>query len=235
MDPPQLIALLAAVLFAVAWLRHPKNKRRAGATSRRPPDELDRVLMHWTPRDPFTARDLLRGVCVQGASGSGKTSSSLKQILRAVVRDGRVSLLGLASKPEEPGDWRKEFSKHGRELKLFGPAHPLRFNFIDFEVKNGADARQVTQCLMNCSETLDRGSKGGGDRGDPFFFQSNKVMLQHGSEVLLRATGTVDTVLLQTFLSGAADAPGGEGRRVVRGRAQPAPHGGVPQRPDPHA
>src|SRR5579871_4604942 len=89
-------------------------------------DVLDAPLLTWTPNDYFTKRDLLRSVCVQGASGSGKTNFVGYQLAKALVNDHGIGGLILASKPgEDLQFWQAIFKGAGRsnDLLVFGPGH----------------------------------------------------------------------------------------------------------------
>src|SRR5437870_4273269 len=63
--------------------------------------ELDKSLLFWSEIDYLSKRDLLRSICVQGASGSGKTNFVGYQIAKALADDPDIGCLSLASKPVE--------------------------------------------------------------------------------------------------------------------------------------
>jgi hypothetical protein len=76
---------------------------------------LDQVLLMWTDRDPFRIRDLLNGgVLVLGRAGSGKTSSSGRTLMQAIVNHPRSGGLILCAKPEDAADIHSIFLKAGR-------------------------------------------------------------------------------------------------------------------------
>ena len=56
-----------------------RSKRR---NNKLPPYHLDRVLLSFSKRDPWTIRDSYEGVQIFGATGSGKTSGSGATIAR---------------------------------------------------------------------------------------------------------------------------------------------------------
>src|SRR5438552_2082449 len=114
-----------------------------GLSKRRKQHPLDRVLMKWNDLgDVLRKRDLLQSICVQGASGSGKTSAVGYQLAKSLVQDDGISGQILASKPgEDRKFWQKLFADCGRknDLIVVAPDQPHRFNWLDWEVKNGAD------------------------------------------------------------------------------------------------
>jgi hypothetical protein len=181
-----------------------------GFTSRKKQDALDRVLLHWNQRgDVFRKRELLQSVCVQGASGSGKTSGVGYQLGKSLVSDRSISGIILASKPGEDREfWNRLFVENGRthDLKVVGPDHPHHFNWLDFETQNGADAREAANIILTAGETLKRG-EGSSKPQDPFFTVASERMIQMAVEALRLASGHVDAFDLQRFINGMAINP----------------------------
>jgi len=176
---------------------------------KKPPDPLDKLLMKWSSNDYFTKRELLRSMCVQGASGSGKTNFVGYQIAKALAPDEDVSLLILASKPVEDLQFWNGMAKEAqqqRDLLVFGPEHGLRFNVLDYELKCGADSRELASFLMTAGETLHRG-EGGARPSDRFFEQQSARMLEMTIEAVRLATGRLSPMDLQQFITHAAQTP----------------------------
>jgi hypothetical protein len=68
---------------------------------------LDKALFNWTKYDPFRVRDLLAGgVAIFGRSSSGKTSSSGRTVMQAIVDHPDSAGLCVAAKPEDAQDVR---------------------------------------------------------------------------------------------------------------------------------
>lgn len=173
-------------------------------------DPLDQVLLKWNHRgDFFRKRDLLQSVCVQGASGSGKTSGVGYQLARALVRDDGIAGLILSSKPGEDREfWKRVFAQNGRadRLLIAAPDQPHRFNWLNWEIRSGADSREIASLVMTAGETLKR-SEGGGRAQDPFFNIASERMVQLAAEPLRLAMGQVDAFELQRFINGMALTP----------------------------
>ena len=172
-------------------------------------DNLDAPLLQWSPDDCFTKRDLLRSICVQGASGSGKTNFVGYQIAKALAGDRHIGGLCLASKPvEDLQFWQGILSGAGRpkDLLVFGPGRGLRFNVLDHELRSGADSRELASFLMTLGETLHRG-EGGTQQNEQFFEQQSGRMLHMAIEPVRLATGTLSPVDVQQFITGAAMTP----------------------------
>jgi hypothetical protein len=131
---------------------------------------LDHALFSWAPADLFTVRDACQSVAAIGKSGSGKSSGSGDCILRALVRYRNSGGLILASKPEDKEYVRRVFreERSEKDLVILEPGGEHRFNVLDYELKKGADTRELTQALMTFSETLERTESAGGGERDPF-------------------------------------------------------------------
>jgi hypothetical protein len=174
------------------------------------PEALDQVVMHLTKNDPVTLSDLLTSFCIYGRSGSGKTSSSGSAILWAVISVLRNSggLITSAKRTDRDMVVRM-FRAAGREddLRIFSPANDLRCNFIDCEMKDGAQTRNIVRCIMTIAESLRGGdTKSSGDDGR-FFEREAERCIHHAVEVLRVARGHVDAPSIQKFISTAAYAP----------------------------
>jgi len=133
-------------------------------------DSLASVLLWWGEKDAFTVRDLLNGgVAIFGRTGSGKTSSSGKALANAIVRHGNSGGLILAAKPEDRSMWEGIFKAAGRsdDLLVFSPEHPLRFNFLNWELTTGGGhTRNITKCITVIGETLRSSDTAGGENAD---------------------------------------------------------------------
>lgn len=194
------IGCMASVLL----LKDPVHA--VAATAR---DALDAVLLHWSDNDAFTVRDLLSGgVAVFGRTGSGKTSSSGKALARAIVRYGKSGGLILAAKPEDRDMWQSIFAEAGRseDLLVFSPDSPLRFSFLDYEMRAGGHTRNITKCITVIGETLRASDTAAGENAD-FWQREQERMIFNAVEVVKQATGKVGAPELHKFISTAAMNP----------------------------
>jgi type IV secretory pathway TraG/TraD family ATPase VirD4 len=169
---------------------------------------LSQVLLHWSAYDPFPIRDLLRSLVIFGASGSGKTSGSGYVIGRALAKCRQIGGIICASKPEDLEFWQGIFRKAGRarDLLVFSAASALRFNFIDFILRNGGSTRDITQAIMVIGETLNQ-SAGNHSHREPFWQQQKERVVYNAAEIVQRALGRVTAPELQQFIGGAAQSP----------------------------
>jgi hypothetical protein len=174
-------------------------------------DPLDRVLLKWSRRDPFTVRNLLDGggICEFGASGSGKTSSSGKVIARALVRMRDSCGLICNPKPEDIFMWRQIFDEAQRRddlLEFDADGSNLRCNFLAEAARYG-HTREIVRCLTTIGETLNSGQQRGNDGESAYWQSQQERMLYNGTEVLKTAKGSVSAPDLQAFITSAANSP----------------------------
>jgi hypothetical protein len=183
------------------WRKQKNNKRPGG---------LDKPLLFWSEIDYLSKRDLLRSICVQGASGSGKTNFVGYRIAKALARDRDIGGLILASKPVEDRQyWQSIFAEAGRsqDLLIFAPDMPLRCNVMNWELGSGADSREMASCMMVYGETLRRGTGTGGGEDNQFFKDQSERMLELAIEPVRLATGEASPVDVKRFINEAALTP----------------------------
>lgn len=203
---PMALAVAAVGLVMMVWAAvagRPQIQRKVR-------DALDVALLRWSDSDVFTVRDLLSGgVAVFGRTGSGKTSSSGKALAKAIVGYGNSGGLILAAKSEDSAMWRGIFAAAGRadDLLIFSPNNPLRFNFLDYEMRCGGHTRNLVKVLMTIGETLRSSDTAGGEDAD-FWQREQERMLFNAVEVVKQATGKVSAPDLHRFISTAAMSPG---------------------------
>lgn len=170
-------------------------------------DPLDAELLRLSAKDAFTVRDLLNGgVAIFGRTGSGKTSSSGKALANAIVRLGNSGGLILAAKPEDRAMWEGIFkaARRSDDLLVFSPEHPLRFNFLDWELRaSGGHTRNITKCITVIGETLRSSDTAAGENAD-FWQREQERMIFNAVEIVKQATGKVGAPELHTFITTAA-------------------------------
>src|SRR4051812_45267101 len=113
-------------------------------------DPLDVRLFGWSKADFLTVRDVLNSLCILGRTGSGKTSSSGKQLARAILSHPKSGGLILSAKQGEDKDmWVDLFKEAGREgdLVVFAPGEDKRLNLLDYVRQMGGDTREITRCI----------------------------------------------------------------------------------------
>lgn len=185
--------------------RFARSRRVHGPTS-----VLDTVLFHWTRQDPFSVRNLIDGgVAILGRVGSGKSSSSGKMLGKSIVACSKSSGLILGAKPEDLAMWQQIFEAAGRnkDLLVFSPSEPHRFNFISYVLSTGGQTRDIVQCIRVIGESLNSGDASRGGDIDIFWKQQADRLIYNAVEIVQSATGTVSAPELQRFIGGAATSP----------------------------
>jgi len=197
MTDQQMIGAALAVI-AIAIVYSSRTKRVS----------IDRALWWWTHNDPVRVRDLLNGgILILGMTGSGKSSSSGKQIARALVRDRQSFGLILAAKPEDLPMWTDIFRKTGQSKRLLvfdGAKSRLRMNFLEEAARYGGDTREITKCITTIGETLASGDRGRGGENAAFFLAQQERLIHFASEVLRAGVGKVTSSELHRFITSAA-------------------------------
>jgi hypothetical protein len=204
MVPTAMLGVTVVVILLFIFSR--RSRRRASYRS----SPLDAVLLRWPSGDPFTIRDLLNGgVAILGRVGSGKTSSSGRLLGTQIVRNEKSGGLILVAKPEDLAMWKAIFHAAGRdsELWIFSPHARLRFNVLDFVLKEDGQTRSITDCIRIIGECLGSHEAKGSSGQDPFWEQQQDRMLYYAVEIVKLATGSISAPTLQPFINGAAQTP----------------------------
>ncbi len=198
--------ILLAIIVAGLFIARRMENRTAHSQMSRVREPLDQPLLHWSNTDPFRVRDLLNGgVCITGRSGSGKTSSSGKELGHAILRYSKSGGLILAAKPEDLVMWQAMFEQAGRkdDLIVFSPESPQRFNFLGYVLAMGGHTRDVTRCITVIGETMRAADTKGGENAD-FWEREQERMIFNAVEIVKLATGSISAPTIQRFISTAA-------------------------------
>ncbi|MGE3424788.1 MAG: type IV secretory system conjugative DNA transfer family protein [Dehalococcoidia bacterium] len=165
--------------------------------SRRPAGwGLDVPLLLWGDGATFDVRAACAGTAILGATGAGKSTSSLRVMLLAMLRAGFGGIL-FTSKPEDTANYIQYVKEAGREgdLRVISiEDQVLRYNFIAEEQAHCRDpvilAENLTALLMTLSELGERQGSGGGGGGDnEQFFKLFSMRLSRTSLLVLILSG----------------------------------------------
>ena len=129
------------------------------------------VLRDWGNGQAFRIADAQTGVCVFGATGSGKTSGAAKHLAYGYLAADFGGLV-LCAKKEERRQWEKWAADCGRtdDLIIVNASGGNRFNFLEWEASRPEEGGRLT---INIVAILDEiagaiasgagGAEGGGD------------------------------------------------------------------------
>lgn len=150
-------------------------------------DPLDRVMLTFGDGDDADARDLCSNTLVLGASGSGKTSTTVKIIEDACFHAMWGGLECLA-KAEDLPRIEGSLRRHGRlgDLVLLGPEYDVRLDAFALarRLARGRDGEVRVIKLVGFVENLarlidaDRGGKRGGSGDSEFFDRMARTVIR---------------------------------------------------------
>ncbi len=133
------------------------------------------VIRDWGGAQGFRLDDALTGVCVFGATGSGKTSGPAKHLAYGYLGNDFGGIV-LCAKKEERRQWEQWAHDTGREqdLVIIDKSGRWRFNFLDWEASRTGEGGGLT---INIVALLDEiasaiaGGAGKAEGGDNKFFE----------------------------------------------------------------
>lgn len=172
---------------------------------------LDAPILHLPAfngsTDAWRVRDACEGTQIFGTTGSGKTSGSGQAIAKAFLANGFGGLV-LCAKVDERELWERYAAETGRsgDLAIFSPAHPWRFNFLDYE-RNRAGAgagltENIVQIFNKALELAESGTLSAAG-SDPYWQRATTQLLRNAVDLLGAATGSVSLGELQKLVTSA--------------------------------
>lgn len=157
------------------------------------PTDLDRPLLHWSRHDALTVRQSFAGIGIFGETGSGKTSSSGRQLALAKLNAGYGGLV-LCPKYDDANRWREYAALTGRadDLRAIAPEGPWRVNALDMELSAHPNAI-ATNIASLLTTVMDKatGHAESGAGTDRFWRDAAIRMLVQSTTLLLLAEGRV--------------------------------------------
>jgi len=132
---------------------------------------LDLPVLSLSEADHLSLRDLVEGTLITGAPGSGKTTTSGKQLAYALLKTRNTGGLVLTAKAEETNNWVAYAKACGREkdLIVFNAESGLRFDPLHYEwTRPGRGAGDLESIIDFFSTLVSIGKKEVGHGHDPF-------------------------------------------------------------------
>lgn len=168
----------------------------------------DTVVRDWGEGHRFTISDAQTGVCVFGATGSGKTSGPAKHLAYGYLV-GDFGGLVLCAKKDERRQWEAWAAETGREADLIvvDGGGKWRFNFLDWEASRAEEGGGLT---INIVALLDEiagaiassaGKQEGGD--NKFWEDALHHMLTNLVDLPILAGLQVSLPLLRSIVNSA--------------------------------
>jgi len=151
--------------------------------------------------DQFTGEDLMRGVCIFGSIGSGKTSGSGRAIATSFLRSGFGGLV-LCVKEDEAATWQRYAEEAGRQddLVFFSPDENCGFNFLEYEKQTSdGSSYSLAHYLLEIMEVLSGTAK---KSSDSFWEDSQKELIQNLMTIELARSKTLSVMGLYELFKG---------------------------------
>lgn len=134
------------------------------------------MLRDWGHGQAFTLADALTGVCVFGATGSGKTSGPAKHLAYGYLAAGFGGLV-LCAKKEERRQWQQWAAETGRtdDLVIVDGNGRWRFNFLEWEAARPEEGGGLTINIVSILDEIagaiaNAAGKADGGQGDNKFW-----------------------------------------------------------------
>lgn len=113
------------------------------------------LLRDWGDGHGFRISDALTGVCVFGATGSGKTSGPAKHLAYGYLAAGFGGLVLCAKKEERRQweEWAAETKRH-KDLVIVDGAGNWRFNFLEWEASRPEEGGGLTINIVSILDEI---------------------------------------------------------------------------------
>jgi hypothetical protein len=113
------------------------------------------VIRDWGNGQAFRLADAQTGVCVFGATGSGKTSGPAKHLAYGYLAAGFGGLV-LCAKKEERRQWEEWAADTGRtdDLRIVNVEGKWRFNFLDWEASRPEEGGGFTINIVSLLDEI---------------------------------------------------------------------------------
>ena len=168
----------------------------------------DHPLLWFSDRDAWCLRDAYEGTQIFGGTGSGKTTGSGKALAESFLHAGMGGLI-LTAKPGEPQLWQNYAKTQGRErqLVIFSPSQPWRFNFLEYEFSRGGEGAGITSNLVHLFTSVLEVAQAGQAAHDGFWNRSLRQLLRNAIDLLAVATGGLNLPDIARIVRSAPYSP----------------------------
>lgn len=176
-------------------------------------DSLDRPILAISETDVIRARALLEGTFITGAPGSGKSSTSCKQLAYGLLRIPHSGGLILTAKAEETTNWIRYAKACGREkdLIVFNAASGMRFDPLHYEwTRKGRGAGDLESIIDLFSTLLNVGKSEQREGNDPFWSRGAESLMRAVIKLLDLAGERISIVNMDKVIRSLPSVPGQE-------------------------
>jgi hypothetical protein len=148
---------------------------------------LDKTILSLSETDHLRLRDLVEGTLITGAPGSGKSSTSGKQLGYGLLRTRNTGGLILTAKAEETQNWIAYAKACGREkdLIIFNTESGHCFDPLHYEwTRPGRGAGDLESIIDFFSTLASIGKKEAGQGDDSFWERGNEQLMRNVIKLL---------------------------------------------------
>lgn len=165
------------------------------------------VIRDWGDGESFKIRDAQTGVCIFGATGSGKSSGPGRHLAFGYLAAGFGGLV-LCAKPDEKRQWEQWAAETGRtkDLVIFDTSGKWRFNFLNAEAMRADPGGGLAINIVNLLDEISQAVSGHADDagGEGKFWQDAlHLMLTYLVDLLLFAGLPLTMSSLRSIVSSA--------------------------------
>lgn len=167
------------------------------------------VLRDWGSGHAFRLADAQTGVCVFGATGSGKTSGPARHLAYGYLAAGFGGLV-LCAKKEERRQWEQWAADTGRsgDLVIFDASAAWRFNWLEWEAARPGEGGGLTINIVGILDEIagaiaNAAGKGGGKGSDKFWIDSLHLMNTNLVDLCVLAGLRLSLPLMRSIVNSA--------------------------------
>lgn len=171
------------------------------------------ILRDWGHGNAFRLADASTGVCVFGATGSGKTSGPAKHLAYGYLAAGFGGLV-LCGKKEECRQWLRWAAETGRQddLIIVDGSATWRFNFMEWEAERPEEGGGLTINIVNLLDEIAGAVSGAGPSeghggSQRFWEDALHLMNTNLVDLALLAGLKISLALLRSILNSAPYTP----------------------------